>query len=195
MTWGVGTGRCGTKLLSNIIGAEHEPMPRIVEEATKYFQECYTGGLLTKLQERLDKYDSVVDHKCSLVIPAILQIDPSAKFIWLIRKPTNCVSSCLNINMYRRKKGDHWDSNRLAPKEGFPEYYTELEKNIWRYWAINQEIAHQLQFIDRSRWEIQKSEELEGWAETGPHDNGLSACQREVVSETLGPCYNKWLTF
>lgn len=192
MIWGVGTGRCGTHLLAKNLDGVHEPHPRIVADATKFWQEIHTGELLEKLRERMElDTPAIIDHKNSVVIPAILRVDPDAEFIWLIRDPADCVESSLRAKLYKRDQSDHWDGNRLAPREGFPKYFDALDKNIWRYYTINRTIEVELSWIARERWKFQKSEDLQDW-DPPTKDDVYEVGERGQVERQLRRFYVEW---
>ena len=189
MTWGLGTGFCGTHLLAQTMKGLHQPEPTLVKMAPHYFRygrsdDEHLHDALAKLRD-LDT-PIVVSHKYSLVIPAIFTVDLNAKFIWLLRDPAENMRSDLRKKMYGRKSSDEWTQNRVVPKGGFPSYFNNLDKSIWRYTAINEKIEKDLFFICEDDWYLQESEELEGWSPPDHEDpfgyGDLALVERQLRS-------------
>ncbi len=193
MTWGLGTGHCGSHLLAKNLGGLHQPEPWILEEATKFWQNMWVPALAKLLDQKRDlDTQIVVDHKYSMVIPKILVVDPDPHFIWLIRDPADTIRSDIRAHLYDRDPPDQWVKNRLQPEEGFPTYFNELDKCIWRYWQINHTIERQLIFVCRSRWEMQRAEDLDGWVKP-EHDDPFGVGDLSLVERQLRPQYVEWI--
>lgn len=133
MIYVVGTGRCGTQTLARLLGGVHEPDPHIIREANEYYQgrHAVLPGLAAKLRARAAlPTPAVSDHKQSTVIPLILEIDPTARFVMLVRQPLPGIASFLHRGWYGGG-ARIWERCRLRPAAGFPRNWTQAMKCGW----------------------------------------------------------------
>lgn len=144
--WGIGTGRCGTATLAHTCCGLHEPRPWIHEVATKYYWGRRDQETLEALARALtwrhrQPREVVVDLKQSLVIDLIVDIDPDAYFVWLVREPKSAVRSFMSYEYFCRQfdteplkalryEMDKW---RTMPEEGIPEDWSLPMTCMW-YW-------------------------------------------------------------
>jgi hypothetical protein len=154
-TWGIGTGRCGTATLAIVNKGLHEPRPWFYEEATRYYwgerDEELMETLRRKVAQRIrSPYEMVVDQKQSLIIPLLVEMDPEAKFVWLIREPIDAVKSYMAFGYFRRETGK-WDWQRvildiwrLRPQEGWPNGWSAESKCFWYWYEVNRVIERDL---------------------------------------------------
>lgn len=157
MIWGVGTGRCGTKSLAETIGGVHEPQPWLLDEPVRYLlgETELKDVLIEKLRARLELGVPIVDLKNSYLIDLIIEVDPSAQFIWMWRDPEDCIRSFLAGGSWTEQ--DDFGAKKLRPKFGWQPEATRLDKAIW-YWR---EVNHFLDInLMWSTFEVWKTTEL-----------------------------------
>lgn len=142
----VSTGRCGSKSIANLLNQSsecvcvHEAKPRLIAEATRYLygelshEEAVALLHETRAPVRDGKVYGESNHKLSLLIPAIRDAFPEAKFVWLIRDARDTVAS-----MYARR-WYHGEDFRDNAAEDIME---------WERWRIN---AYRLGAMSRPEW-------------------------------------------
>ncbi len=152
--WGIGTGRCGTVTLAKVRGGIHEPKPWIHKEAARYYCGERGDELLNSLRHKLAarlrlKEELIVDSKQSLIIPFIMEIDPGAEFVWLVREPRASMKSFSAWEFYSREPSEDFgyelDQWRARPPGGFPSNWSLLMKRLWFWEEINKVIARDLE--------------------------------------------------
>lgn len=178
MIWGVGTGRCGTKSLAEDLGGVHEPQPWLGEDAIlcHYGDKAARSRTMDKLRERFQSRKPCVDLAHSWLIPEILEVDPGAMFIWVIRRPTQCVHSFLAGGSWTER--DFHGTRKWYPRAGWPddftrfdkacEYWREVNMLIWeernacpeRFGVIQTErlVNHENKYPERIRYEFSDEE-------------------------------------
>lgn len=127
----VGTGRCGTTSIAELISQApnckciHELKPQLIREAVQYLYEELSEEELSRLllstrPQMIDgKTFGESNHQLGLIIPVLQKVYPDAKFVWLIRDGRDTVAS-----MYAR----NWYAGRP---------YTLLGRvNLWEEWRI-----------------------------------------------------------
>ena len=161
MKWGVGTGRCGTKSLSIILGGVHEAVPFIQDEAALYRDGSRDKAILQTLKRKLRKHYlrglPAVDIQFSYVIPLIVEVDPDAEFVWAIRNPKDMVASAMHKNLYGRtlenaverwgRFGEfklHLDKLRIRPKGDLWDKTSQLFRCYWYWVTVNKLIERDL---------------------------------------------------
>ena len=133
MIYVVGSGRCGTATLARKLGGLHEPEPTIIAEATDYYlgKRSCLPELCRKLRARAQlPTPAISDPKQSTVIPLIVELDPSAELIVLVREPTASIASMAARGAYQRPNWI-WDQHRLRPRTGFPADWSPIMKLGW----------------------------------------------------------------
>lgn len=145
LIWGIGTGRCGTKSLSKILGGLHEPRPWPLQRAA-YHARCISTKedeniLRDVLRERLAMdTPAVVDLHQSFCMDVIEEIDPTAEFAFIARNPALCVSSFLTVGGFTEQ--DKFGEYKAQPRIGFAGE-TRLERVIFHWVYTNTRImAH-----------------------------------------------------
>ena len=161
------TGRCGTKLLTEIINlsnevwVEHEPYPELAFQSYHAYKNQYTIDQLKAgfLHARLDlikkcyenslKYCET-NNRISLYAPAISNIFPNAKFIHLVRNPGEFIRSGIRRGYYTTMNSEI--SGHLEPRinssliKKWPTM-SQIEKIAWQWNTINNEIENFKQTI------------------------------------------------
>jgi hypothetical protein len=172
-------------------------MPRIIKEAAEYWKTYKeTDDLVRKLIIRRDMDTPiVVDQQNSLVIPLILDLDPNATFIWLLREPVGTIRSSLKSGMYGGGGGD-WEEYRLTPHDGFLPNQTQFSKICWRYMAYNLTAEEELERVANDRWQLWKAEELDGWAPRSDDELAGLLSENDIyrIEQNVRPYYEQWLS-
>jgi len=153
MIWGLGTGRCGTRSLAAQYGGLHEPKPWFKEEARNYWMHGEEELLRHRIKERA-KLDTplVVDFKQSWCIPLILEIDPDARFVWLIRDAVDCVNSMVAGKWWSDR--DWHGTRRIEPRAGWTPLDGRMNKCVWYWLTTNRIIDDHLSKLDDERYAI-----------------------------------------
>ena len=169
-TWGVGTGRCGTKSLAMDIGGLHEPQPWFRQAAQQWWSgdRSKEDEILGILLHRMTLGVPIVDMHHSFIIPLIKRVDDSPYFIWLLRDPERCVDSLLDATTWTLE----WYENTnelIRPdwaNEGMQMGDPGRQVMAWWYYAnVNYTIARELRGC---QYEIRLTEELENWVNRRP---------------------------
>lgn len=125
----ISTGRSGTqtiaKTLSQIPGCSclHEPEPELILESSAYRYGQIDPKALneilskTRASEIKGKKYGESNQALSLIIPALTETFPEAKFIWLIRNGLDVVSSIVARKWYTGHTYKHNNYNDCAPIE------------------------------------------------------------------------------
>ena len=152
------TGRCGTKLLSNLFIAVkagevyHSPDPKLTyaskyiyenfEQSSKIRKSAFISGRFEILKECYLKNNRYIEtnHHISFFADAVNELFPKCKFIHLIRHPGDFVRSGIRRNYY---KNHDYDDGRIMPgniewKEW--ESYSHIQKVGWLWNETNQMI-------------------------------------------------------
>jgi hypothetical protein len=115
----VSTGRSGTKTLAEALNAlngyvcSHEPAPELILESSAYRYGTVSRDELVQilLGSRYPKVgDSVYcesNQTLSLIIPALVEAFPQARFIWLIRNALDFVASAYQKQWYTGHSENH----------------------------------------------------------------------------------------
>jgi hypothetical protein len=154
-TFVVGTGRCGTVTVTELLNrsphikAGHEVPPVLIREATQYANGELPHNIAVDLLRRsYDEFDVVVNHKFSTMIPAIKKAYPDAKFVWMIRRAAPFVASFVARGLYADPGQDVWKNNLLDWRAEDSrvtcriwELMTQVDKCAW-YWAHVNKIIH-----------------------------------------------------
>ena len=139
MDFVVGTGRCGTMTITELLNrcpqikAEHEPEPRLIREGTEYLSGKLTHPDAMEAFAPFDTWDInvVVNHKISTMLPVVKDVFPEAKIIWLIRDVRTFISSVMARNWYIPGKDKGLYGAFRLPA---PDYITDpVAKCAW-YW-------------------------------------------------------------
>ncbi len=173
MIVGVGTGRCGTVTVAEVLGVPHEPKPRFIREGVEHY---YTPGKRAFPIERLKTAlgnAGAVNHRYSLIIPFIRRHFPDAKFVHIIRSGPATVASFMARKWYDPSASqvgfEKWrfrgDLAGMVPAKTW-ESMTPFEKCCWHWSTVNQIIHADLMAIDHYTLRIENlnSDELLKWA-------------------------------
>lgn len=158
-TWGLGTGRCGTRSLAADLGGMHEMKPWFGPEAiAAYYGDPSCRSLcVEKLKVRLDTGVPQVDLHHAYLIPLIVEVDPDADFIWLIRHPLTCIASFLAGTAWTRTARD--SETLWRPRYGWPMGTQRVDKAITYWIMVNNLIERDLAACGRP-WRLVRTETL-----------------------------------
>ena len=188
MLWIVGTGRSGTKSAAREYEGVHEPEPWIGHLASRYYlgERGVGARHLEKLLTRRARLDAgcVSDHWQSLCIPLIEEVDPEARFVWLVRDPFQTVRSFLRPNNWNPKNPQA--QYRLAclrdPKTEHP---VTLSAMWWRMVNVNLGMR-----LPMGRSEMRRTESLAYHENAHPEPGKtLTAEEAQEVAEI---CWETW---
>lgn len=149
------TGRCGTKLLTNLLGlsskveCEHTPLP----ELTYFSKLAYERGLehKNKFQLGIDmaRYELIrntflknqlyveTNNRITFFAPFLAKVFKKSKFIHLVRHPANFVRSGIRRNWYSGKNSH--DAGRIVSCGTLNwNQMTKIEKIAWLWNETNQ---------------------------------------------------------
>jgi glycosyltransferase involved in cell wall biosynthesis/tetratricopeptide (TPR) repeat protein len=186
------TGRSGTKTiadyLSTLNGCDclHEPEPRLILESSNFrYGRLNQNELVGTLRRRrpLECLNSIYgesNQTLSLIIPALNEAFPKARYIWLIRNGLDVVASAVGRNWYTDRSMDgktynqcsrieqEWIDGRVQGhlcgdvSKAEWELMSPFEKCCWYWGYINRLIEKDLQsLISPSARLLVKLEELE----------------------------------
>lgn len=138
MIWVVGTGRCGTGSYAKQVGGVHEPKPAIFRYVHDWIMgEGEEEWVLSTLMKHMVYGKPLVHNRYSLVIPQIKKVDPKAEFVWLIRKPKECIESMASYGFFGERKDGVVDDTRPVPKNDMFSSWSLIKKNAWYYRWLN----------------------------------------------------------
>jgi hypothetical protein len=193
MIWGVGTGRCGTRSLAGQLGGLHEPVPRLEEHPVQYkcdINKDVRGLLIERLQERLDLgATAIVDLKHSYVVDLICEVDPDAKFIWMLREPVPCISSLLNGGAFTETD---WNGQRKwRPLGGWPKDMSR-ESKVIAYWIYLNSLIMRSLIVIQNQWQLVLTNSLTVRDNVYPDQ---SRVQGETLEMVNGRCEEPYRRF
>lgn len=174
------TGRTGTMWLAGMLGlsgkadAYHEPPPKLYGERKSIFnngdpraewiKEGFIRARRSMVNSSRKKGNVYIETSgfLSFHTPAIHDLLPSAKFLFLYRDPLEFVKSGLLRNWYNRHPND---GTRLKPLPGSDEYkvweeWGQAEKIAWLWYAYNKMCLRCLDLINEERVMVAKCTEL-----------------------------------
>lgn len=177
------TGRCGTKLLSQLINESkdaqvtHEPYPCFLGETKSVYQADGEAAYGKRVVQQYAVarwrflYDAASNHQvymeCSnrltYLAYSLREYFPDARFIHMYRNPYDVIRSGIRRGYYT---GDHpWDKYRITPREKEMSadqwaYLSSFEKTCWYWAAVNDWILKFLEVTNRSAVYNLKAEDL-----------------------------------
>jgi len=152
LIFGLGTGRCGSTSLANLLGLDHEGDPKLPWAFSQYALDNKLGYLLF-LEKRGDVGMYYLPY-----VEAILRIFPKAKFVCLKRDRDETVESFKKKigrrNHWLVHNGNGWELD-LNWDDKYPKYdLLNRDEAIGRYWDEYYTEAERLQSEHPSRFEI-----------------------------------------
>lgn len=130
-TFAVGTGRCGMNSWAKTVGGYAESEVALRKLAVDYYQNPETdlSYAYEKFRKRLaDPAPGISDCCQFMFINLIYELDPTVKFIWLLRNKKDCVKSFM-------KKGS--EEERIHPKGMIFTPENKLAHLNWYYDEVN----------------------------------------------------------
>lgn len=193
----VSTGRSGSKAIASLLNQHpdakcfHDTFPHIYKWSCQVlYQQSSTEEIKEKLDilfNSIDIEDTLVhgqsDQKLVPLIPILIKMFPQAKFIWLIREPSNFISSSYPRGWFDNSEfGYPKNDEEFMQKEVTPSHFdashrtngylanemsetewkqmTAFERNCW-YWKFwNNYIETELSKINSENWIRIKLEKL-----------------------------------
>lgn len=180
----VSTGRSGTQTLAELLDRSpdcvcpHEPEPRLLMEAMQYLygklphDEAVALLRRTRPTIQTDKQYGESHHHLSLMIPALHDAFPQAKFVWLIRDGRKMVASLYARGAYKGYRfsategGILWETTRIrGDRVGDMSTLTwwglsRFEKCCW-HWDYRNRFSEQKLKECSCDWMLIRLEELE----------------------------------
>lgn len=163
------TGRCGTKLLSELIetaggaAVHHAPRPELIRVSRRAFEEIdHTPELFAEViktaREELiheaTRYGKVfieTNNRVTFFAPVVRSVFPEARFVHLVRNPADIVRSGIRRGWYT---GAHaHDLGRIHPLAGTPDAeswdsWDPIERIGWMWQQTNEFIERACSDID-----------------------------------------------
>lgn len=172
MIWGVGTGRCGTHTLAELLEIPHEPRPKPMVEGVEWWQgRRNKEEILPIIRDRM-RWGGCVDLHNVPILPLILEMDPESTIVWVWRGFEKVAKSMTKPGHdYWGKLKRDW-SEFLYPRGGWPERYTREDKMFWYWCTVNMFIYENVILLPRTRWRIHEADRLEHHAFVGSDYNG-----------------------
>jgi hypothetical protein len=155
------TGRCGTRLLSNIIGLDpqyiiaHQPSPELSYMAGYVYHESKSKSNNSKMIADACRYETIRDawltkktyvetnNRITFFAPQLAEIYPQSKFIHLQRDVLDFVTSGYSRNWYTYEK--IYDEGRITPHplDNIPwEEFSQVQKITWLWIETNRFIRN-----------------------------------------------------
>ncbi len=176
------SGRCGTKSLARLLDTAtnarvwHHPKPFLINETLAAYRGeidldktlwASRGQIMFKSWSQ-GLVHGETDLNMTPFAPAIASELPESRFLILVRDPRDFVRSGMRRNYYQ---GHPWDSGRLRPKEGTPEFeefnrLDQFEKICWLWAETYRRIEEIADTIGRERIMTVKFEDLISGTET-----------------------------
>ncbi|MCQ9205010.1 MAG: sulfotransferase [Omnitrophica bacterium] len=180
------TGRCGTKLLTKLMGlskeikCKHVPFPELIyfsklayetfEEDRKKFKFAINMARYELIQEAFLRKQTYVEtnNRITFFAPFLTEIFKQAKFIHLVRHPADFVRSGINREWYKGR--NIHDTGRIVPQHNKQidwSEMTQIERIAWLWNETNQFIENfKLNLKDPDRILFVKAEDLFSRPET-----------------------------
>jgi hypothetical protein len=154
----IGTGRCGTQSIADLISrvpeceVEHERKPVLLGEAIDYLEGRTSHRSMVDLLRQTrgpetfsaKRVAGESNQRLALVLPALAEAVPEARYVWLIRDGRETVDSLHRRLWYHRDEG-RVRSMGAQPVPGL--------RSALREWAASRPDGHRLGVIDRGEWE------------------------------------------
>lgn len=158
------TGRAGSKTIAQTLSQApdclclHEPEPRLIEESVRYrYADLPLDDVVDLLRRtRPTPNDAEVrgesNNRLALVVPALTEAFPIAKYLWLVRDGRNVVASAMQRGWYggadRGPDANLWHRWRLqgdqigaVPADTWASW-DAFERNCW-LWRYTNDLIHQ----------------------------------------------------
>jgi hypothetical protein len=100
MIVGVGTGRCGTMSIAELLNIPHEPRPGLIRESVRYHYDPKKNYPPSDLLKRALEDKGAVNHRFSLLIEPIHKLYPYAKWVHIVRSGPETVASYMRRRWY-----------------------------------------------------------------------------------------------
>jgi len=176
------TGRCGTKLLTNLLGlsrrirSEHESLPILVYFSKLAYEasvNTHEGSKESRLGIDMARYELIRDtflrnqiyvetnNRLTFFAPSLAELFKKSRFIHLVRHPGDTVRSGIR-RMWYTGRHSH-DVGRIVPTNGSINWdgMTQIEKIAWLWNETNQFIEDFiLNLGDNNRVLYVKAEDL-----------------------------------
>ena len=191
------TGRCGTRTMSALadlisdVDSHHEPEPKLIEASFLYFMQLCPGATeifwqqllaanrdeLIRQAARSGRIYCETNNRMALLCELLVEYYPKAKFIHLVRHPSDFVRSGMRRNYYNNHP---WDFVRIYPHPDDSMYAgwkesSQLEKCSWLWAKTNSHIDRVLSTISEERKLFVRSEDI---------FNNVESSVRNVLSFT-----------
>jgi len=178
------TGRCGTKLLTNLLGlsreitCEHSPSPELVYFSKLAYEASHENSDKFRLGIDMARYELIrdaflrnkiyVETNCRITFfaPFLANVFKQAKFIHLVRHPGDVVRSGIRRKWYERHTAD---VGRIVPGDNLNNWnrMTQIEKIGWLWNETNLFIEHFKSHLENTdKITFVKAEDLFSKAET-----------------------------
>ena len=208
MIIGIGTGRCGTMSIAELLGLPHEPKPGLIKESIQYHYEPIKYPPQEILLRRALGNKGAVNHRYGLLIEPLHRLYPDAKWVFIIRSGPETVSSFNRRRWYSpdsllgheewRLRGDKI-GEFSSPAWGV---MTPFEKCCWHWAYFNNWMYAELERLNVTYTmvyiETVNSDDLHQWAWDKPaprfltHRNGAAwRAPRDLETWTK----DQWHTF
>lgn len=193
-TFVLSTGRCGTKLLTQLletcehVAVHHAPRPELVRQSRRAFEEGDESPELFDEVIKTAREELVLDairygnayvetnNRVTFFAPAIERVFPSARYIHLVRHPADIVRSGIRRGWYG---GQHaHDLGRIHPLAGDPltgDAWDSLDPIARIGWMWQQTNA----FVERFLADVPASRKLFATAEQLFGDVAIAATMLE----------------
>lgn len=149
------TGRCGTKLLTNLLGlsskvrCEHTPSPELIHFSKIAYEKGFKAKEEFQLGIAMARYELIrntflknqpyveTNNRITFFAPFLAEVFKKSKFIHLVRHPANFVGSGIRRNWYSGKNSH--DAGRIVSYGTLNwKKMTEIEKIAWLWNETNQ---------------------------------------------------------
>ena len=179
------TGRCGTKLLTNLlrlskgIQSVHEPLPVLVYPSKLAYETSHEDREKFRLGIDMARYEFIenaflrnqiyveTNNRLTFFAPFLAEVFKQSKFIHLVRHPGDFVRSGIRRMWYSGKHS--YDTGRIVPTDNNINWYrmTQIEKIAWLWNETNQFIEDfKLNLADANGIIFVKAEDLFSRTET-----------------------------
>jgi glycosyltransferase involved in cell wall biosynthesis/Tfp pilus assembly protein PilF len=163
----------------------HEPAPELIKESSDYRSGKLDREILTKLFLKTrqpvlkGKVYGESNQTLSLIIPALIEAFPAARFVWLIRNGMDVVASTYSRQWYTGHSANHNRYEDCPPLEKawidgriMGDFCGDVPKHRWDdmnpfarccwYWAyVNRTIEQDLMCLSPARYKTIRLEEID----------------------------------
>lgn len=106
----VGTGRCATKSIADMIGAPHEyPMvPTVYAAAARSHGWLSDHDIHTIYEHEVEEWpEAIVDYKQSELIDVTSKMFPETFYLWIVRNPKDTIASMVKKGWYKPEEDNY----------------------------------------------------------------------------------------